>query len=440
MAKTTIDNNKKIENSADKAQKSLINIDETVNDNLLQSLEKNKEPKKEKVTLEIDGQTIEGEKYYFEYPKYIQEETGILGYERTIIPEENLKIFEKGHKEAYYKKKDRIAKYYTKESYEISLEYDQGSFLKDKLLPYISKGEYPNKTINHIYSWYYNEIDADRHKTYFKNNNFFLEKIYDLEKMKMETMKRQYPFSRSGIEDEYSRLRANITIYDTDTDEQLSKEDRNPLYQVLHYKKEIEEGKVHAATTHSGLNMSGGGFFHDGLSSKNVAFGFSVKEPFLKEYLEQSFLHIIKNNSSEKEFGIRLKETGALALILLSLMINKMLQEGINIPIKDKDELTEEFKHYIKNEGIDYLTSIIKNNNLEKDFHKNTILNEKKVIEGIEFALFAQFKMPIFIGHPQIPQLSWGHAKYAHFFSEKGFNFFEFKHAEHIVKQKNTQK
>ena len=40
--------------------------------------------------------------------------------------------------------------------------------------------------------------------------------------------------------------------------------------------------------------------------------------------------------------------------------------------------------------------------------------------------------IPILINHSEIPQLSWGHAKYAHFVNQKGFNFIEFKHAEHL--------
>lgn len=54
-----------------------------------------KETKKEKFFLEINGQKIEGEKYYFEYPKHVQEETGILGYERVKISIENLDNFSK---------------------------------------------------------------------------------------------------------------------------------------------------------------------------------------------------------------------------------------------------------------------------------------------------------------------------------------------------------
>ena len=40
--------------------------------------------------------------------------------------------------------------------------------------------------------------------------------------------------------------------------------------------------------------------------------------------------------------------------------------------------------------------------------------------------------LPIFIGKDDIPQLSWGHAKYGHYMNEKGFNFFKFKHADHL--------
>lgn len=43
--------------------------------------------------------------------------------------------------------------------------------------------------------------------------------------------------------------------------------------------------------------------------------------------------------------------------------------------------------------------------------------------------------IPIFINHDEIPQICWGHAKYAHFYNQKGFNFFEFKHAEELPKQ-----
>ena len=64
------------------------------------------EGKKTISSIEVDGIKLETEKYYFEYPKRIQQETGILGYERTIISEENLKGLAKKHIE---KSKDIIA-------------------------------------------------------------------------------------------------------------------------------------------------------------------------------------------------------------------------------------------------------------------------------------------------------------------------------------------
>jgi|BioPla2DNA2_1021312.scaffolds.fasta_scaffold51857_3 hypothetical protein len=62
-----------------------------------------------------------------------------------------------------------------------------------------------------------------------------------------------------------------------------------------------------------------------------------------------------------------------------------MSKEGIDISFKlpqdprlgyDGD-VWEKINHYIKNEGIEYLASIINSNHLEKEFYKDTVLNEK---------------------------------------------------------------
>lgn len=146
----------------------------TNNGELFDTLEKNK---KERIILEIDGQKVEGEKYYFEYPKYLQKETGILGYTRIIIPEDNFKIFKE-----YYKDK-----------------YEKEEFLMNKLLPSISKGAYPSTTINHVYSWHYDKNDQNHHKAYLKNHKFFLQMLYDITLIKEEKKTQKVPFFKCRI-------------------------------------------------------------------------------------------------------------------------------------------------------------------------------------------------------------------------------------------------
>ena len=62
--------------------------------------------------------------------------------------------------------------------------------------------------------------------------------------------------------------------------------------------------------------------------------------------------------------------------------------------------------------------------------------NEK----GNTYPTRIELRLPVFIGlEEEIPQLRWGHAKYSHFMSSKGFNFIEFKHADHLPKKQNDQ-
>lgn len=43
--------------------------------------------------------------------------------------------------------------------------------------------------------------------------------------------------------------------------------------------------------------------------------------------------------------------------------------------------------------------------------------------------------MPIFIGHDTMPQISWGHAKYAHLLDEKNLNFLTFDHEDYLSRE-----
>lgn len=84
--------------------------------------------KRENIILEIDGRKIEAVKYYFEYPERIQKATGILGYERTKILDNDFLKFN----EAGYDLAERI----------------------EKLTLALSNQEYPYKCLNHFVGGY----------------------------------------------------------------------------------------------------------------------------------------------------------------------------------------------------------------------------------------------------------------------------------------------
>lgn len=66
------------------------------------------------------------------------------------------------------------------------------------------------------------------------------------------------------------------------------------------------------------------------------------------------------------------------------------------------------------------------------DESKDDLISIKTHILNYIEGSYIETEIPILINNDELPQISWGHAKYAHYFNEKGFNFFKFKHADHL--------
>ncbi len=434
------------------------------------------------IEIEVDGQihSLETETYDFEYPEGIQKETGILGYERTVIASESLigavesqiqqslglSISELGinkysdlllflSREVESFSQEEVSKLMNfnlrknKQSKAPTLEENLSdlrieiwskfnrNLIREKLLLFLSDNEYPNKSFNHRYGWYGNPETISRHKGYFKQD-FFLGKIYDLEKIKEESKNKPYPFSSAELTTgDNSRYHANISIYDQENpNERLTNEKKMPLGEVLNYEDKIKEGTVYATTTFAGLNLSSGGFFGGGTGpgipsfEDEICLGFSFKlDNFMQEYYEKTFCIYAKQVEDNPE------DIGSLIDTALFLLFNR---NGENIEPETWENMTEE------DEG--YLNSI-----LEKNINRRLSDKELKKINDRYrsvrgnlssdrgFGVY-ESKLPIFIGHKELPQLSWGHATYANYMNEKGLNFFKFKHADHLPKKSDLQR
>lgn len=368
-------------------------------------LKENKERERTKtIEIKVGEQTyqLEAESYNFEYPKNIQEETGIIGYERTIISQESLSS--------------------------VVDEKDFYQLIVNKILPVLSGGEYPKRSFNHMYSWYSNPETQSRHKDYFKQD-FFLGKIYDLKKIKQESGSKSYPFSSAKTTTEdFSRTHANISIYDQETEKRITYDESISIGDVLKFEDQIKKGDVYATTTFGGLNLSAGDFFEQYAPdfTKEICLGFSFKlDNFMHEYFEKTFYIYAQKNESNPKINNGFVET-AVFLLINSIYDNKPQTSG-----------------YMSETEINYLNSILEENidrklSDEEITQINSKLIIRKHVSRTGYGIL-ESKLPIFIGHKELPQLSWGHATYANFMSEKGFNFFKFKHAEHLpIKQEEN--
>lgn len=363
--------------------------------------------KRENILLEIDGQKIEAVKYYFEYPERIQKETGILGYDRVKILRENLKV---------------------------SVE---------SIIHKLSDGEYPGKCLTHVMGGHAHKEDKPEMFEDFAKDKFFLQKIYDVDTIKRKNERNTpvgnlFNYSTTPSDNDHRQdKRSTFSLYKKNSDGSREKVAENQyIGNIINYKNELASGDYFAATTESGFNTIASGLWdsHDSTKENSFCVGFPLygTDDFYNEYLEESLKEYSLSINERKRDGLgepSVDNFSSLALLwFLSKNKANISLEGVS-DVEKKGSAGQKFSDlmntFIKENPSTHAISSINFNEARAAFFPD---EKGQYLYGNR----AEYQIPVFIGHDKIPQLSWGHAKYAHYFNDKSFNFFKFKHADHL--------
>lgn len=427
--------------------------------------------KRENITLEIDGQTIEAVKYYFEYPERIQKETGILGYERTKISNENISDFIKNfylnkyniNVEDYgFKDVEHIGdfvslnkarqdsrrgpdsrfsdKYLKSEQFKID-ERTLGlnKLILRSLVNSLSNNEYPNKSFVHEMGADHrkNETKQEEYRNKFASDKFFLQKIYDLEYIKDQSSRgEEKVFDMANVFGGY-QSKSHVTVFDSKTGEKMSPGDYIQIRELGEekYYDGIKNGKLFACTPDSGFNVeTGDSYFrhHFTLDNKNPFFGFPMDESsFFYQYLHKSleiYVNKLKGVDLKKVLNMR---SGIRAILQQIILSNPEVQKTMY------EQGTDGKLHLLGERNKEKEKNILSAIEAKYSIKLENFLKEELRVSNRTIGEY-ELRIPIFIGLNDIPQLQWGHAKYAHYMNEKGFNFFKFKHADHLPKKEEV--
>lgn len=447
-------------------------------DDLLETLKKWVEKGKIKIELTDKKYELETTSYTFEYPEKIQEETGILGYERVKISNdaiekyirskyeievdylrkkywfiisikslEEISKYFKGEMDKIKKEKDRCGRKIENKNSEQELYNDYGKIddfnekcLRD-ILYSISNGEYPYRCFVHEMGAYYKKPEQQKFCENFSKNKYFLQKIYDLEYIKEKKV------HFNNVADGYHW--SNITVFNTQTGEMVGRSEMDIINLAEEeYYTWIKNKNLFACTPNSWFNINvGDSFFrsHINLSNKNPFFCYPMdKNSFFYKYLNKA-LDIYINKLKGFDFKETYDDGAWLNYIIQEIILcdpevqKNLFQKDSDNKIKGRKIEDSSKKELIMKLGIDIINWLESKFNVDfsKFFNSNKWDWRKKLISRICYYTGSgggkyELRLPIFIGLDSIPQLSWGHAEYAHYMDEKGLNFFKFRHTDHL--------
>jgi len=386
----------------------------------LQSSQESKEKKKKTLEMKIGDNTymIETESYDFEYPKNIQQETGIIGYERTKINSASLYniIYDISLKKGIDLKEKGInsitdIKMHTKNGEKRVVPSEITPLIIEicyDILSQLSNKQYPTNTVNHMLSAYTSDDAKKIHKQDFKADKFFLQKIFDIDLLEKSQKRNAQAFN-------FHNSNIKLDVFDKKTSQF---KERIEFHEIKKYSNELQNDKV-LVNTNDGLNNFSGDFWLGQIDL--MSFGFSMDDNLFKEYISKAFNYYVKKQEENPSlmYGKILEHL----IAIFTFNKKRFTIPGENISDDDK-ELLENMRNYIKDTYKD--NEYIK---IANDLDIQKFIDNRYRIRGTEL------EIPVLINNDEIPQLQWGHAKYAHFFNEKGFNFIEFKHAEHLPKK-----
>ncbi len=362
-----------------------------------------KEKKKQNLEIEIDGKkySLETDSYDFEYPKNIQEETGIIGYERTVISKEAL---HKIHNET---------------------GGESGEILTKEILSKLSEGEFFN-LVRHQMGYYAGLKEKEVYNKKFADQGFILQKIFDIDGVKeLKEENDKSVFSHGATSNNIK-----FGLFDKKTLEVI--EEDITTTRLPEYTEKVTSGDVFLCNTNSGLSdknsitrtgpsPSGSqlNLFWDKSTEKSreehdiqgefpvsPVFAFDPREPHLHKYFSDTY-DLYKNLNKVNHTNI----TGHKFDVFYNLY------EKINYKnLLDGSEERIHHRNFIKN--------------IDEEFGQDPTYQEK------DKSMFRLEKdegvIPVIIGHDKIKQLRWGDSKYAVFYTQKGLNFLKIRHADHL--------
>lgn len=379
-------------------------LDKSASKEIIPENDNGSEKKEKQIsTIEINGIKIETQKEYFEYPEYIQKETGILGYDRTIIKKEDAEKI--GDKEL-----------------DIAL----------------SGGKFPSFTFNH-------QLGADipieqkqAYHTYFKNDKFFLQKIFDIDRLNKSFKEKEL-----GIP-----TKDRFRYYKKSDNNFIGKSGNVGATSLIEtFKTNSNKEEVYAVGP-DGLNTKYGEMWSDE-SGFMTSFGFTPEDPLYYEYLTKileqykklyqedpnTYFHSITNIIAQMIMrDEHLRHLWEIRDEKNRYFLSKESLESADLNLEQY--VNEKINQLFKSFKINFITD----ENADKYIRQKYSLPERyrmNVAKQIIHEIY-QPDLPIIINHNEIFQLSWGHAKYAHFMSSKGFNFIEFKHTDHLPQKDKT--
>ncbi len=413
-------------------------------DSNLEEEPKNENKGKIKLLIENKEYELETNSYIFNYPERIQKETGIIGYERIRISTDSLFNVIKNELAQFLDERGIGTKEEFIRIYEGFLEKEYGPYSEEKrqepvlrykehgrilniiekILLVLSNEEYPYNCYTHVMGGYAG--GSSRMTREFKEDKFFLQKIYPQERMK----KNDTNYGWGNIGSWCSLYKHDGTLLNSDYN----------LRAVLDLNKETP---VFAAQPKTGLNFQIGKFWsgeHESQDIRSMHFGIPmIADSFQEEYIKKTLDIFLKIEKKEVEKGVSDKKGiwGVLAMHVFNEFKKRNPKflfpqrlNGFNTPGNRRGELFKkedlekfyEVKEKCEKEMGEIVNDFLIKNNL-KPFGQSAVNR---------LSFHWEVHLPIFFNHQELPQISWGYAKYAHYFNKKGLNFFKLNHADHL--------
>ena len=338
---------------------------------------------------------------YFEYPQVISKEIGVLGYKRVVIENTDITALE-----AMIKHERKLGN--------ITSRRPVSDIAQGKIIQLLSNGEYPNNCLTHIYGALSHRYDYSLRQKYEQQlvaDKFFLQKIYGLDTIKAQ----QNQNSQIRVldhRDDHGTLRTHFGLFERQSKKLVKS--KLPINKLLDYEDQILSGDYFLASYDSGLNTMPQAFWSMG--GGNFKFGFSKNDQLFKNYIEESLnLFSTIKTDVEDEYGDE------------PVYIERII-DFIEEDVKEYGESIDKYGYAHIARAL-RITNETEWGKLELDMG---MIEKDSGYWCDDVSDTLEQRIPIFIGKEDIPQLSWAHAKYAHFMSEKGLNYIEFEHEERL--------